>query len=62
MDEPTKRAWSSPELIVLVRGKPEESVLVACKNRSTQPSAVNEYLGCATLGTYCYACDTGSES
>jgi len=31
MDEPTRRAWSKPELIVLVRGKPEEAVLGACK-------------------------------
>jgi hypothetical protein len=63
MDEPTRRAWSKPELIVLVRGKPEESVLAACKNRDTQPSAVNEYVGCASSdATYCYACDTGSES
>ena len=31
MDEPTRRAWSKPELIVLVRGKPEEAVLNACK-------------------------------
>jgi len=32
MDEPTRRAWSKPELIVLVRSGPEESVLAACKN------------------------------
>ena len=31
MDEPTKRAWSTPELIVLVRSGPEEAVLVVCK-------------------------------
>jgi hypothetical protein len=27
----TKKAWSKPELIVLVRGRPEEAVLAACK-------------------------------
>ena len=32
MDEPTRRAWSRPELIVLVRGRPEEAVLTACKD------------------------------
>ena len=32
MTQKSKRAWSSPELIVLVRGKPEESVLAGCKN------------------------------
>ena len=27
----TKKPWSKPELIVLVRGKPEEALLAACK-------------------------------
>ena len=31
MDEPVRRAWSRPELIVLVRSKPEEAVLGTCK-------------------------------
>ena len=31
MDEPTRRAWSTPELIVLVRSGPEEAVLTSCK-------------------------------
>ena len=31
MDEPTRRAWSRPDLIVVVRGKPEEAVLGGCK-------------------------------
>jgi len=26
-----KRRWTTPQLIVLVRGKPEEKALVACK-------------------------------
>lgn len=26
-----KKAWRKPELIVLLRGNPEESVLVGCK-------------------------------
>jgi hypothetical protein len=26
-----KRRWAKPELIVLVRGRPEEGVLAACK-------------------------------
>ena len=28
---PTMKTWSKPELIVLVRGKPEEAVLETCK-------------------------------
>ena len=38
MDEPTRRAWSSPELIVLVRSGPEEAVLDVCKNQQFQSS------------------------
>ncbi len=39
-----KKEWEKPELIVLVRGKPEEGVLVTCKTRGAsivQPSTVN---------------------
>ncbi len=28
---PLKRVWQKPELVVLVRNKPEETVLRACK-------------------------------
>ena len=31
MREPTRSAWSRPELIVLVRSGPEEAVLTSCK-------------------------------
>ena len=27
----TKKPWTTPQLIVLARGKPEERVLMACK-------------------------------
>jgi hypothetical protein len=27
----SRKSWSKPEIIVLVRGSPEESVLAACK-------------------------------
>ena len=50
MDEPTRRAWSKPELIVLVRSGPEEAVLGACKNE-LKPS-VSQYTnfgGCAIV-------------
>ncbi len=29
-----KKVWEKPELVVLVRGKPEESVLASCKGGS----------------------------
>jgi hypothetical protein len=59
MNEPTKGAWSRPELIVLVRSGPEEAVLEACKlsddrgGPGTNTSACNRDSGpCyATLGS-----------
>ena len=52
MDEPTRRAWSKPELIVLVRGKPEEAVLSTCKGGSTQGYNAL-YRACVAFGTDC---------
>lgn len=33
-----KKSWETPELIVLVRSKPEEAVLVACKGNVDGPN------------------------
>jgi hypothetical protein len=33
-----KKEWAKPELIVLVRSKPEEAVLTACKAFATGPA------------------------
>jgi hypothetical protein len=48
MDEQTRKAWSRPELIEIVRGRPEEAVLTACKNQpgGAGPGAANG--GCWT--------------
>ena len=46
MDEPTRRAWSKPELIVLVRGGPEEAVLVGCKDLDTLTGSTAVQDGC----------------
>jgi hypothetical protein len=35
MDEQTRKAWSRPELIVIVRSGPEEAVLAGCKTLQT---------------------------
>jgi hypothetical protein len=47
MDEPTKKGWSRPEVIELVRGGSQEAVLITCKANMTagDPSSVNH--GCA---------------
>jgi hypothetical protein len=40
MDKERKKAWTRPQLIVVVRGNPEESVLLKCKMYSeTGPGA-----------------------
>ena len=54
MNERTRRAWSRPELIVLVRGKPEEAVLGACKAESLDTSYGAYQGGCNV--TPCNSC------
>ncbi len=46
MVERATRQWDRPTLVVLMRGKPEENVLVGCKNKAaTGPAG----LGCKAL-------------
>ena len=40
-----KKAWRKPVLIILVRGKPEESVLSACKGNGSL-AVQNAQSGC----------------
>jgi hypothetical protein len=37
----TGKPWSTPQLIVLARGRPEEHVLAACKGNNTGPNQVD---------------------
>jgi len=47
-----KKTWAKPQLIVLVRGKPEESVLLACKTPASGPFTNCRFTNCAiTSGT-----------
>jgi hypothetical protein len=41
-----KRPWREPQLIVVVRGKGEESVLVACKGDKKPTSFIHHFAGC----------------
>jgi hypothetical protein len=59
MDEPTRRGWSKPELIVLVRGGAEETVLSACKFSETVADIT--FQGSCSL-TDCYPCTDASPS
>jgi hypothetical protein len=49
MDEQTRKAWSRPELIVIVRGGPQEAVLAGCKaHGASGPGPGTAYDYCTT--------------
>jgi hypothetical protein len=54
-----KKEWSEPEMIVLVRSKPEEAVLTACKDRAHDGDPNYTYIGCAN---FCSNCTSNSLS
>ena len=64
MDEPTRRAWSEPELIVLVRGREEEAVLASCKKAGSAADNASSYQGCDFApGAMCtVSCEVGYTS
>ena len=54
-----KKIWQTPELIVLVRGKPEEAVLTTCKGPNlTGPN--NEFVQC--MSSFTTVCDASCDS
>jgi hypothetical protein len=59
MVEPTRRSWSKPELIVIVRGRLEESVLTTRKSGST-PYTPAFAIGCGW--GYFYDCHAQANS
>lgn len=48
-----KSAWHKPQLIVVVRNKPEEAVLMACKGPSGQTQGPTCPSSCKSGPTYC---------
>jgi hypothetical protein len=44
------KTWSKPELIVLVRGKPEESVLAGCKFLGSGSGSDGRNSSCEKIG------------
>jgi hypothetical protein len=49
-----ERTWRKPELIVLVRSRPEEAVLFACKNGGSTPVGPNyDNVRCILNGSSC---------
>lgn len=54
-EQAVKKEWETPELIILVRSNPEESVLVACKLTDLSGS-LTTHVGCWALN-YGWRCD-----
>lgn len=57
-----KKAWQVPQLIVLVRSKPEEAVLGACKTFFGTPGPITEQQQCVftNIDLDCQVCETSS--
>jgi hypothetical protein len=57
-----KKEWKTPELIVLVRSKPEEAVLTACKIGATYATINSVLAACQKTGSCSNPCSDTSGS
>lgn len=58
-----KRNWQTPELVILFRGKPEESVLCHCKHKNVPPVAPHAFHDdCNCHPVSCGACQSNRVS
>lgn len=58
-----KKPWQKPELVVLVRNRPDEAVLAACKTGSAPGGYLNYNGGCwYESDLACYKCSLVSSS
>ena len=55
MDE--GKSWSKPQLVILDRGTPEESVLQSCKGGSFPTGSVQKHGACRGAANNCARCD-----
>lgn len=66
MSELGSRVWKTPELVILMRGEPEETLLTACKTSGQAPGAtlVSGCMDNSVVTQKClpYSCDTISPS
>lgn len=60
MGDATRRPWCRPELIVLVRGAPEEAVLIDCKNTTGASGYSTDVSACYVggCGQFCFEMGT----
>jgi hypothetical protein len=56
------KSWDTPKLIVLVRGKPEEGVLAACKYFSVIQGSGTDNGGCYIVGDCFTLCVNNASS
>jgi len=54
----SKKAWVTPELIVLVRSKPEEAVLAACKGGTIMATSGSNTTRAGCRGKVSGVCNT----
>jgi hypothetical protein len=58
-----KKEWKTPELLVLVRSKPEEAVLMTCKQAAISgSSSSNDNLCTQSFPIACATCDSRAGS
>jgi hypothetical protein len=58
-----KKTWESPKLIVLVRARPEESILSLCKGQlGPTNSPTDAYYYCTSADMYCPYCSAEGDS
>jgi hypothetical protein len=58
-NETRKKAWQKPQLVIMVRSKPEETVLQGCKTDTfpkTGASAIDQQRDC--IFHFCGLCDS----
>ena len=48
--------WTRPELVVIIRTKPEESVLATCKTAASATGLASENLACYQVDVDCVNC------
>ena len=59
------KQWQTPELIILLRGKPEEAVLITCKHSGGGGGSTADNTDCGNtviLGNCANDCDTQAAS
>ncbi len=59
----SKKKWETPELVILFRGRPEESLLCHCKHANNPPVSPYAYHDACNLNpTCCHSCQSNSVS